>query len=219
MTVVNNWICGKLRKTIGIEGFDDHTVQILYQSICLNTNGNVYFKEGMSPEVTGTPTEVAVLLWGVKLGVKFSEIRQEMTILAVETFNSTKKRMGVVFQSKDGKAWLHWKGAAEIMLDQCSRVIEEDGTIISLTKERKEELYLIISAFANAALRTLCFAYREISDQEVDSLNPDRYKGEGLPEKDLICLSIIGIKDPCRPGVPEAVAKCQQAGIMVCTCH
>lgn len=44
MTVVNNWICGKLRKTIGIEGFNETTVQILYQSICLNTNGNIYLK-------------------------------------------------------------------------------------------------------------------------------------------------------------------------------
>jgi Ca2+-transporting ATPase len=75
MTVVNNWMCGKLRKTIGIEGFNDATVQLIYQSICLNTNGNVHFKPDVPAEVTGTPTETAVLSWGVKLGAIFPEIK------------------------------------------------------------------------------------------------------------------------------------------------
>jgi Ca2+-transporting ATPase len=80
-----------------------------------------------------------------------------------------------------------------------------------------EELQLIISSFANAALRTLCFAYRELSSIEAADMSSEYIKAVGMPDKDLICVAIVGIKDPCRPGVPEAVARCQQAGIKVYT--
>ena len=74
---------------------------------------------------------------------------------------------------------------------------------------------MIISSFANSALRTLCFGFREISFEETLTLTPDKIKASGLPDLDLICIAIVGIKDPCRPGVPEAVARCQAAGIKV----
>jgi len=79
-----------------------------------------------------------------------------------------------------------------------------------------DELKLIISSFANSALRTLCFAYRELSAGEVAALTPENIKANGLPDSNLICIAIVGIKDPCRPGVPEAVERCQAAGIKVC---
>ncbi|OAE26040.1 hypothetical protein AXG93_4601s1410 [Marchantia polymorpha subsp. ruderalis] len=222
MTVVNNWICGKLRKTIG---FDEDVF----------TEG-VVEDETLPAEVSGTPTEIAVLTWGVKassfpflffetrvgsmpsfatLGARFEEVKKDIKTVAVETFNSTKKRMGIIFRTKDGKPWLHWKGAAEIMLEHCTGYMQADGSVEPITEQRMEELQLIISAFANAALRTLCFAFREITEAEVESLTPEKLKAEGFPESNLTCLAIIGIKDPCRPGVPEAVAKCQSAGIIV----
>lgn len=79
-----------------------------------------------------------------------------------------------------------------------------------------EELKLIITSFANAALRTLCFAYRELSAEEALIVTPESIKTVGLPDQNLVCVAVVGIKDPCRPGVPEAVAKCQAAGIKVC---
>ncbi|KAL3690214.1 hypothetical protein R1sor_016523 [Riccia sorocarpa] len=219
MTVVNNWICGKLRKTVGFdeENMQQELLKTVYQAICINTNGNVHLPEevNLPAEVTGTPTEIAVLTWGVKLGANFAEVKKDVKVLLVETFNSTKKRMGVLIRSKEGKAYLHWKGAAELMLENCTSYMETNGTTIPITNDRMEELHLIISAFANAALRTLCFAYKEVSEEEVQSFTPEKLKTDGLPCSDLICLAIIGIKDPCRPGVPDAVARCQSAGIFV----
>jgi len=81
--------------------------------------------------------------------------------------------------------------------------------------KQMDELKLIISSFANSALRTLCFAYRELSTEEVEALTPENIKANGLPDSNLICIAIVGMKDPCRPGVPEAVARCQAAGIKV----
>ncbi|CAK9233339.1 unnamed protein product [Sphagnum jensenii] len=216
MTVVNNWSCGRLRKTLDFdEDFTAPVIQTLYQSICLNSNGNVHFPKHGAPEVTGSPTEQAVLGWGVKLGAKFDEVRKAVTIIGVETFNSTKKRMAICFRTPDGKTVVHWKGAAEIILNACTRMLQPDGSFSDLTPERVEELQLIISSFANAALRTLCFAYRELSSSEAADMSSEYIKAAGMPDKDLICVAIVGIKDPCRPGVPEAVARCQQAGIKV----
>lgn len=82
--------------------------------------------------------------------------------------------------------------------------------------EQMDELKLIISSFANSALRTLCFGFRELLNEELEGLSPENIKANGLPESNLICIAIVGIKDPCRPGVPEAVARCQAAGIKVC---
>ena len=68
--------------------------------------------------------------------------------------------------------------------------------------------------FANAALRTLCFACKELNERELSEARTKK-KQLDLPDRDLICLSIVGIKDPLRPGVTEAVRRCQIAGIKV----
>lgn len=72
------------------------------------------------------------------------------------------------------------------------------------------ELRSVINSFASAALRTLCFGCKQLSSDEMHDGDKIR-----LPEQGLVCLAIVGIKDPCRPGVPEAVAQCQTAGIKV----
>jgi hypothetical protein len=88
-------------------------------------------------------------------------------------------------------------------------------TLFVWGREQMDELRLIISSFANSALRTLCFGFRELLPEEVAGLTPENIKANGLPDSNLICIAIVGIKDPCRPGVPEAVARCQAAGIKV----
>ncbi|KAJ7513635.1 hypothetical protein O6H91_23G007900 [Diphasiastrum complanatum] len=216
MTVVNSWVCGKLREPTSLdESFKDDVVKLLFESICLNTNGNVHVDEGCGkPEVTGSPTEVAVLNWGVQLGANFCQVREETKVVEVNSFNSTKKRMGIIAKTSDGKAWVHWKGASEVVLEQCSHFIDVDGTVSILTNDKIEELQGIITSFANAALRTLCLACNEIPPMEFAARTPKK-QATDIPDSGLICLAIVGIKDPCRPGVPEAVAKCQQAGIKV----
>ncbi|CAM6016725.1 unnamed protein product, partial [Sphagnum balticum] len=214
MTVVENWIFGKLRATTELEfEFSPPVVQTLYESICLNTNGNIHVpKDGNVSEVTGSPTERAVLNWGIKLGVRFREVRKDVITIGVATFNSTTKKMGICIRTRDGKTCVHWKGAAEIMLELCTHTLEADGSITPLTPDKMEQLNATISKFANSALRTLCFAYRDVSPSEVEEL---AIKTTKLPDQNLICIAIVGIKDPCRFGVPESVARCQQAGIKV----
>ncbi|XP_024518924.1 putative calcium-transporting ATPase 11, plasma membrane-type [Selaginella moellendorffii] len=233
MTVIRSWVCGKLREPTDLENISegvrkvwqlwfDLSVftsfwQLLFEAICLNTNASVEMHEGAPPEITGTPTEVAVLGWGIKLGGNFDRVKKSATVTEVDAFNSTKKRMAVIAKTEDGKAWIHWKGASEVVLAQCSNFMDEQGNVSPLTPEKLQELQEIIDTFANAALRTLCLACKEFPQNEFLARPPKKHStiGPPIPEDGLTCIAIVGIKDPCRPGVPEAVHKCQIAGIKV----
>ncbi|MCO5561628.1 hypothetical protein L7F22_015249 [Adiantum nelumboides] len=149
-----------------------------------------------------------------QLGAVFDDVQKENTIICVDTFNSTKKRMGVVIEEKNGSVWAHWKGASEVLLKQCTRYMDGEGNLFDLTKEKMEELEGIIVTFANSALRTLCFACRELAEHEAQVLRVKTAQPE-IPDQNLICLAIVGIKDPLRPGVTDAVHRCQIAGIKV----
>lgn len=74
------------------------------------------------------------------------------------------------------------------------------------------ELSQVIDGMARESLRALCLAYRDLESVE----HPDSvFEAWAIPEGGLTCIAIVGIKDPPRPGVPEAVARCQAAGVMV----
>ncbi|KAI5076551.1 hypothetical protein GOP47_0008616 [Adiantum capillus-veneris] len=215
MTVVSSWVCGKLRVSTEMDKEIKKIVEEkLFASICLNTNGHVGISEEGMLEVSGSPTEVACLNWATKLGAVFDDIQRENTIICVDTFNSTKKHMGVVIEEKNGSVWAHWKGASEVLLKQCTRYIDAEGNLFDLTKEKMEELEGIIVTFANSALRTLCFACRELPEHETQVLRVKKAQPD-IPDQNLTCLAIVGIKDPLRPGVTDAVHKCQIAGIKV----
>ncbi|KAG6509192.1 hypothetical protein ZIOFF_034583 [Zingiber officinale] len=141
-------------------------------------------------ELSGSPTEKAILSWGVKLGMNFDDARSKSSIIHVFPFNSEKKRAGVAIQLSDSEVHVHWKGAAEI-----------------------NEFYKCIEDMAAVSLRCMAFAYRPLDLKEIPN---EEHRGDwSLPEDHLILLAIVGMKDPCRSGVREAVALCTRAGVKV----
>ncbi|CAK9225427.1 unnamed protein product [Sphagnum troendelagicum] len=215
MTVTTAWIAGKR-----IEAFDETVLspnirQLFLQSLCLNTTGSVSLpEEGEELVVSGSSTESAVLSWGLKLGMNFKQIKHELPVIHIETFNSMKKRAGVVFRSRDGGVQVHWKGAAEMILDQCTAWLDSDGSTYPLTPEKIAEWRKVIEGMAALTLRCIAFAYSPIEESEVPT-NEEDLANWKAPENDLILTAIAGIKDPRRPGVREAVEKCQRAGVKV----
>jgi Ca2+-transporting ATPase len=165
--------------------------------------------------VSGSPTEVACLGWGLKLGMDFKQTRHASTIRHVETFNSTKKRAGVVYENDKGIVEAHWKGAAEIILGLCTRFVNEHGEVQVLTADKNSELKNVIEGMAAKSLRCIAFAYRPLEANEEIPTNEDDSSNWNQPDDNLILLGICGIKDPCRPGVREAVERCQRAGVKV----
>lgn len=185
----------------------DSAVKILLQSIFNNTGGEVVVNKNGKSEILGTPTDTALLEFGLSLGGNFHAERQASKLLKVEPFNSLKKRMGVVLELPEGGLRAHSKGASEIILAACDKVINADGEIVPLDGATINYLNDTINQFANEALRTLCLAYMELENGfSVES---------PIPVSGYTCIGVVGIKDPVRPGVKESVAVCRSAGITV----
>ncbi|KAI5578073.1 hypothetical protein BDE02_08G005300 [Populus trichocarpa] len=187
---------------------------LLCEGIAQNTTGNVFVpKDGGDVEITGSPTEKAILSWAVKLGMKFDVLRAESKILRVFPFNSEKKRGGVAIQTADSKVHIHWKGAAEMVLASCTGYLDSNGSLQSIDKEM-DFFKVAIDDMAACSLRCVAIAYRPY---ELDKVPTDEESlGKWvLPEDELVLLAIVGIKDPCRPGVKDAVRICTAAGVKV----
>ncbi|XP_011033032.1 PREDICTED: calcium-transporting ATPase 9, plasma membrane-type isoform X2 [Populus euphratica] len=187
---------------------------LLCEGIAQNTTGNVFVpKDGGDVEITGSPTEKAILSWAVKLGMKFDVLRAESKILHVFPFNSEKKRGGVAIQMADSKVHIHWKGAAEMVLASCTGYLDSNGSLQSIDKEM-DFFKVAIDDMAARSLRCVAIAYRPY---ELDKVPTDEESlGKWvLPEDELVLLAIVGIKDPCRKGVNDAVRICTAAGVKV----
>lgn len=187
---------------------------LLSEGIAQNTTGNVFVpKGGEDVEISGSPTEKAILSWAVKLGMKFDTIRSETTVLHVFPFNSEKKRGGVALKLSDSKVHIHWKGAAEIVLASCTGFLDSKGCVQSIHAD-KDFFKESIDDMAARSLRCVAIAYRAYDLDKVPT-EEEQLAQWALPEDDLVLLAIAGIKDPCRPGVQDAVRVCTNAGVKV----
>ncbi|KAL6214644.1 hypothetical protein ACLB2K_014076 [Fragaria x ananassa] len=189
--------------------------ELFYQGVGLNTTGSVFQPlTGSKPEISGSPTEKAMLYWVVlDLGMDMEELKPRYDIIHVETFNSDKKRSGVLIKKKDDNTiHVHWKGAAEMIVATCSRYYDTNGTVKPLDVDTRSKLEKIIQGMAASSLRCIAFAHAQISNEEIDYSDEDKTH-QRLKEDGLILLGIVGLKDPCRPGVIDAVKVCKAAGV------
>ncbi|ONM14193.1 Calcium-transporting ATPase 9 plasma membrane-type [Zea mays] len=138
MTVVEAYFGGKkMDSPDNAQMLSADVTSLIVEGIAQNTSGSIFEPEGgQEPEVTGSPTEKAILSWGLKLGMKFNETRLKSSILHVFPFNSEKKRGGVAVHLDGPEVHIHWKGAAEIILDSCTSWLDTDGSKHSMTPEK-----------------------------------------------------------------------------------
>ncbi|XP_008238023.1 PREDICTED: calcium-transporting ATPase 2, plasma membrane-type isoform X1 [Prunus mume] len=214
MTVVKSCICMNVKEVSKpseasslFSDLPESAKKLLLQSIFNNTGGDVVVNKEGKHEILGTPTDTALLEFGLSLGGNFQTERQASKLVKVEPFNSTKKRMGVILELPEGGLRAHTKGASEIVLASCEKVINTNGEIVPLDEASINHLEVTIKQFACEALRTLCLAYVEL-ENGFSPQNP-------IPVSGYTCIGIVGIKDPVRPGVKESVAICRSAGITV----
>ncbi|XP_025803542.1 calcium-transporting ATPase 5, plasma membrane-type-like isoform X9 [Panicum hallii] len=186
---------------------------LLIEGIAQNTTGTVFLPEdGGAAEVTGSPTEKAILSWGLMIGMDFKDVRSKSSIIHVHPFNSEKKRGGVAVQVSDTEVHIHWKGAAEILLASCRSWLSTDGSVQPMSSSKHREFKKWIDDMAMSSLRCVAFAYCPWEPKMVPTESLDKWK---LPEDDLTLIGVVGIKDPCRPGVRNAVQLCSIAGVKV----
>ncbi|KAK3190154.1 hypothetical protein Dsin_029715 [Dipteronia sinensis] len=205
-----------LGKEIVTEGaassISPRVLEIIQQGVALNTTGSVYkTNSGSEIEFSGSPTEKAILSWAVQeLNMDVEELKQSCILLKVEVFNSQKKRSGVMMKKNaDNTIHVHWKGAAEMILAMCSSYYDASGMKKQLADDgEREKFEQIIQGMAASSLRCIAFAHKQVSEEENDDLKK-------LDEDNLSLLGVVGMKDPCRPGVRNAVEDCQHAGVNV----
>jgi len=136
-------------------------------------------------------------------------------------FDSGRKCMAVVIKHKGGYRLLV-KGASEIMLRYCSSMIKDptkDIDATAMTPNNKKTLQSLIDAYAERSLRTIGFIYRDFQSEAWPPKGARRQEDDKTQAvfedicKDMTFLAVVGIQDPLRPGVPEAVKDCIMAGV------
>uniref|UniRef100_A0A8C5WB95 Calcium-transporting ATPase n=1 Tax=Leptobrachium leishanense TaxID=445787 RepID=A0A8C5WB95_9ANUR len=166
------------------------------------------------PRQVGNKTECGLLGFILDLKRDYQTVRlqiPEEKLYKVYTFNSVRKSMSTVVKLEDGSYRMYSKGASEIILKKCSKILTAAGeTRIFKPRDRDEMVKKVIEPMACDGLRTICIAYRDFSM----SPEPD-WDNENDILADLTCIAVVGIEDPVRPEVPEAIRKCQRAGITV----
>lgn len=114
------------------------------------------------------------------------------------------------------RSWtLYHKGAAELVLANCSSYLDIDGVAQPMTDRKRREISKLIQTFATEALRCIALAHRHDIEKIVDINKCTAEECASKLEKDMCLSAIAGIMDPLREDVIEAVATCQRAGIFV----
>jgi potassium/sodium efflux P-type ATPase len=153
--------------------------------------------------VIGDPTDGALLVATLKSSVNIQDALAAKPILDVLPFSFERKRMTTVHKL-NGNVLIYTKGAPRNILDVCSKVLV-DGKIVELNQENMDWIETRIHEFANAGLRVIAVAYKQMRKTE--------YKKDEEVENNLVFVGLAGMRDPPRAEVKDAVEKAKQAGI------
>ncbi|XP_053150609.1 plasma membrane calcium-transporting ATPase 2 isoform X12 [Hemicordylus capensis] len=194
------------------------TLDLLVHAIAINSAYTTKVlppeKEGGLPRQVGNKTECGLLGFVLDLKQDYQPVRNQMPeekLYKVYTFNSVRKSMSTVIKMPDDSFRMYSKGASEIVLKKCSKALSASGEPrIFRPRDRDEMVKKVIEPMACDGLRTICVAFRDFPS----SPEPE-WDNENDILTDLTCICVVGIEDPVRPEVPEAIRKCQRAGITV----
>ncbi|XP_027099055.1 putative calcium-transporting ATPase 13, plasma membrane-type [Coffea eugenioides] len=216
MTVTKFWLGKESVEKDSYSSISTNVLKLIREAVSLNTTGSVYRPINLGTEgleFSGSPTEKAILSWAVmELNMEMERVKQNCSILHVEAFNSQKKRSGVLMKKMvDNSIHVHWKGAAEMILAMCSHYYNLEGEVTLLDHLERKKFEEIIQGMAASSLRCIAFAHKKITEANDASGEIQ----QTLEDRNLILLGIVGLKDPCRPGVKKAVEDCQYAGVKI----
>jgi len=156
--------------------------------------------------LVGDPTEGSLVVAAAKSGLWREILARDYPRVAEVPFDSERKRMTTIHQEADsGKFVAYVKGAPDLMLDLCDRILL-DGQERPLTPALRQQILDANADLTSDALRVLALAYRHL-----DSL-PEQPTAEEL-ERHLVFVGLIGMIDPARPEVKEAVQSARGAGL------
>ena len=180
-----------------------HEMAMLFFKACALCNNAKLKKEKNSWNMLGDPTEGALLTLSAKAGVFKEDLEKRTKRIFELPFESERKRMSVIYKEKNGGKTnfiCYTKGAPETTLPCCTHIMD-DGKVRKITEKDIKQLTSLNENMARRALRVIAFAYKEIPDQEASQ---KKHKPQEL-ESELIFIGMIGIIDPPREEVKEAM--------------
>ncbi|KAB0365165.1 hypothetical protein FD755_009903 [Muntiacus reevesi] len=219
MTVVQAYVGDVHHKEIPEpSSINAKTMELLVHAIAINSAYTTKIlppeKDGALPRQVGNKTECGLLGFVLDLKQDYEPVRAQMPeekLYKVYTFNSVRKSMSTVIKLPDESFRMYSKGASEIVLKKCCKILNGAGEPrVFRPRDRDEMVKKVIEPMACDGLRTICVAYRDFPS----SPEPD-WDNENDILNELTCICVVGIEDPVRPEVPEAIRKCQRAGITV----
>ena len=207
MTVVEGWISDSKtdfrnsEKDVAIEG----DVELLIKSALLCTDSHLKLDIEGKHELSGDPTEIAIVELALKLGFNKNELEIQYPRVQEVPFDSERKRMTIINQMKGTKLQVNVKGGLDEVLNVSTHILIY-GEVRPITENDIETIKSENERMAKSALRVLSVAYKEID------FIPQKVEAESI-ENNLIFIGLLGMIDPARPEVIEAVKKCKTAGI------
>ncbi len=229
MTVTNIWAGGKDIKVTGTgytplgefyhgsyqvkpERLKSLTKLVEVGTLCNNAAivESEYIKKGLFKKnkidwkIQGDPTEGALIVLSEKAGYSKKKLNSIWNRVKEFPFDSSRKMMSTIVESND-KRMVAVKGAPDILLERCTSTIWEEK-IVPLTPQIKRQVKLKIEEMANHALRNLGIAYKDIKSNEI-------VNSEEHAESNLVFVGIVGMIDPPRDEVKQAILTSRKAGI------
>ena len=153
----------------------------------------------------GEPTECALVNYAEKLGLSKNVQKNELVRIGEVPFDSGRKMMSTVHKAADGSLVQFTKGAPDELLKRCTKALVE-GKVVDMTDERREAILKANKTMADRALRVLAAAKKDLIAE------PSVYDSETV-ECDLTFVGLVGMIDPVRPEVKDAIDECRSAGI------
>jgi len=187
--------------------FNPSDVELLLRIGLLCNNAELAQVEGKW-QVAGDPTEGSLIVLARKGGLSEESLQEKYSLVQELPFDSERKMMSVIYKKKDGSREVeaYVKGAPDILLRKCNRILK-GGRVQSLTDREREHILDVNESFANDALRVLGVAYKDLpslANYELESV-----------ESNMVFVGLVGMIDPPREEVKQAIAQCSEAGIKV----
>ncbi|KPI86410.1 putative P-type ATPase [Leptomonas seymouri] len=144
--------------------------------------------------------------------------------LHIYPFTSTRKRMTTALVLRaENLVRYYVKGASELILAECSHTFNAAGERVTLSHEVRVRLEEAIMAMARRQLRTIAIAYADHpipppftrAGEENENFTASPFAKDDAHLDGLTLVGIMGIRDPVRAEVPEAIAQCRRAGVVV----
>ncbi|MCS7126020.1 MAG: cation-translocating P-type ATPase [Aigarchaeota archaeon] len=175
------------------------TFDLLLKSSILCNDASVSYSDGKWKH-SGDPTEVALLFMAIKAGIDPSKVSNSYPRVAENPFTSERKMMSTI-NIVDGKPFSFVKGAPEVVIQRCTKILV-NGEERPLDDTTRTKLLEINEQLASHGLRVLGFGYREMENPDVSA-----------SENELTFLGLVGLIDPPRPESIKAIEVAKSAGV------